>query len=162
VSREQYSYNPLDLEPDIAIGIKLPFNVSAQGKSDINAISSYSTTTSGGSVFVLSYTTEEQAVSNLKNLILTRKGERLMQPEFGTILYDSLFEQNTDSLRETIETGLRDDISYWLPYIILTKLDVQSDFDNYGIYISIVFKVTQQGANQTITVFISQNGIEII
>lgn len=162
MSREQYSYNPLDLEPDIAIGIKLPFNVSAQGTPDINSVSGYSSVTGGGSVFALSYTTEEQAISNLKNLILTRKGERLMQPEFGTVLYDSLFEQNTDTLLETIEDGLRKDIAYWLPYIIITKLDVQPNTDNYSINISIVFKVTQQGSNQTITIFVSQQGIELI
>lgn len=162
MAREQYSYNPLDLEPDIAIGIKLPFNVSAQGKSDINSVSNYSRNIPGGSVFVLSYTTEEQAISNLKNLILTRKGERLMQPEFGTTLYNSLFEQNTDILIESIKQDLENNIKYWLPYIIINKLDVVSDIDNYAIRISIVFKVTQQGSNQTITVFVSQNGIELI
>ena len=162
MSRDQYSYNPLDLEPDIAIGIKLPFNASAFGKSDMNSVSNYASNGADGSVFVLSYTTEEQAISNLKNLILTRKGERLMQPEFGTRLYNSLFEQNTDTLLETIQTELTADINYWLPYIIINKLDVQTSDDRQSITVSIVFKVTQQGAGQTITVFVSQNGIELI
>jgi phage baseplate assembly protein W len=162
VSRNQYSYNPLDLQPDIAIGIKLPFNASAYGKSDINSVTNYSSNSAGGSVFVLSYTTEEQSISNLKNLILTRKGERLMHPEFGTRLYNSLFEQNTDTLLETIQIELTDDINYWLPYIVLNKVDVQTSDDRQSITISIVFKVTQQGSGQTITVFVSQNGIELI
>lgn len=162
MARQQYSYNPLDLEPDVAIGIKLPFNISAQGKTDINSVSNYAVNAPGGSVFALSYTTEEQAISNLKNLILTRKGERLMQPEFGTTLYDSLFEQNTDTLLEIIKNDLESTINFWLPYIIINKLDVVSDIDNYSIKISIVFKVTQQGSNQTITVFVSQAGIEIL
>ena len=162
MARIQYSYNPLDLEPDIAIGIKLPFNSATKGKNETGAVSNYSSTAAQGGLFVLSYSTEEQAISNLKNLILTRKGERLMQPDFGTNLYDYLFEQNTIDLRETIQTELENDIKFWLPYIIIDNLTVTGNEDAYSIAISIVFRVTQQGYNQTITVFVSQNGINIV
>lgn len=162
MAREQYKYNPLDLEPDVAIGIKLPFNASAQGKNETQAVTGYSSTIGGGSVFVLSYTTEEQSISNLKNLILTRKGERIMHPDFGTRLYNTVFEQNTDNLIETIQTELEDDIKYWLPYITITKLQVTADIDNYSISISLVFKVSERGANQTIKIFVSQNGVTLI
>ena len=73
-------YHPIDLLPDVAVGIKLPI----VGKN--------------GNLFDLSYSTEDQAISNFKNLILTRQGERIMQPLFGTKLQDSLFEQNDDTL----------------------------------------------------------------
>ena len=39
-----------------------------------------------GGYFAQSYQTSEQVKSNIKNLILTRKGERLMHPTFGTDL----------------------------------------------------------------------------
>ena len=71
--------------PDVAVGITLPF------------------TQTNGRLFNLSYSTEEQALSNLKNLILTRQGERIMQPLFGTNLQDSLFEQNDDLLKSSIK-----------------------------------------------------------
>ena len=51
-----------------------------------------------GGYFAQSYQTSEQVKSNIKNLILTRKGERLMHPNFGTDLYNTLFNQNTDDL----------------------------------------------------------------
>jgi phage baseplate assembly protein W len=72
--------------PDVAVGITLPF-----ARRD-------------GRLFNLSYSTEEQALSNLTNLILTRQGERIMQPFFGTTLQDSLFEQNDDLLKSSITT----------------------------------------------------------
>ena len=72
--RKENFYNPLDFEKDVAIGITLPF-----GKNK--------------GLFSLSYTTEEQSISNLKNLLLTRKGERLFQPEFGSDVYSLMFEQ---------------------------------------------------------------------
>ena len=49
--RKENFYNPLDFEKDVAIGITLPF-----GKNK--------------GLFSLSYSTEEQAISNLKNLLL--------------------------------------------------------------------------------------------
>ena len=72
--------NPIDLLPDVAVGIMLPM------------------TGDDGSLFKLSYTTQDQAISNLKNLLLTIRGERPMQPLFGTNIQKSLFEQITPSL----------------------------------------------------------------
>ena len=37
--------------------------------------------------------TIDQVKSDIKNLIMTRKGSRLMQPELGTNIYNILFEQ---------------------------------------------------------------------
>jgi phage baseplate assembly protein W len=141
LSRPEFKYNPIDLIPDKAVGIKLPFT----GKKGL---------------FDLSYTTEEQAMSNLKNLVLTRKGERLYHPNFGTAVYDILFEQVTDSLFEDIETSLREDIEFWMPYLIIDDIiaeplrfgDARVDDVSNGIKIRITVRVTENGANQTIIV----------
>ena len=39
---------------------------------------------------------------NLMNRLSVRKGERVENPEFGTIIYDVLFEPFTESLKELI------------------------------------------------------------
>ena len=44
----------------------------------------------------------ECAKQDLINRLSVRKGERVENPEFGTIIYDALFEPFTDSLKETI------------------------------------------------------------
>ena len=69
-----------DLNPDIFIGLKLPFNRDKSG------------------LFGRTQTTLEQAGSNIKNLLLTAKGERVMQPNFGSRLRELLFEQYTEDL----------------------------------------------------------------
>ena len=143
-------YNTIDLFPDVAVGIKIPML-----RSD-------------GVLFDLSYSTEEQVISNLKNLILTRKGERVMQPEFGTTIQDSLFEQNTDILVESINNSIRDAIAFWLPYVSIDVLTVDpviavlGNQEDHGVTISITVSLNGQKAEQSITFLVTANSIELI
>ena len=149
MARTEYKYNPIDLVPDKAVGIKLPF----QGKRGL---------------FDLSYTTEEQAISNLKNLVLTRKGERLMHPNFGTAIYDVLFENMSEDFFIEVEDKLRADIEFWMPYLIIDTIDASplafgdaKDFEN-GFKILIRFRVTENGANNTIVIAFGNSQATII
>jgi phage baseplate assembly protein W len=67
----------------------------------------------------------EQAKSNLKNLLLTRRGERIMQPEFGSGLHELLFEQATDDLEERLQETIENTVGYWLPYINIDEVDIE-------------------------------------
>ena len=53
----------------------------------------------------------ECAKQDLINRLSIRKGERVENPEFGTILYDSLFEPFTESLREAIVEDVTDNLN---------------------------------------------------
>tara|TARA_R110002074_G_scaffold103680_4_gene223760 strand:+ start:818 stop:1309 length:492 start_codon:yes stop_codon:yes gene_type:complete len=158
MAQQEYRYHPLDFEPDVAVGVLLPFNGNAPGRTFNQNYASGSQ--GGASVFAQSYSTEEQAVSNLKNLLLTRKGERFMQPDFGTQIVDSLFEQSTEDLETSIEDGLNEDIATWLPYIILDNIIVDRKIDQHILDISLHFRVTENGANQVIKLLIDENGVQ--
>ena len=60
-----------DLKP---IGISIPFNAEK-------------------GVFNQTYTNTSQVIENLRNLLQTHKGERIMQPEFGTDIHYYLFDK---------------------------------------------------------------------
>ena len=141
-------YNPIDLLPDVAVGVKLPF------------------VTKEGNLFQLSYSTEEQAISNLKNLILTRRGERILQPLFGTNLQDSLFEQNDNLLKESIETNIIEDVEFWLPYISITELNVQTVLavdgtnEEHGVTISLKVSVNDSPSEIPVTFLVTAGGVE--
>jgi phage baseplate assembly protein W len=149
----------LDLDKDIAIGIPLPMNNPAAGAFDsalgTTAGGYASGSVGGGGVFPLTYSTEAQAISNLKNLILTNKGERVMQPELGGDLRKMVFEPNTHTLKAKIEDILGKDIEYWLPYIIVDNIKAKQEYDTYTVKITLDFRVTEAGANRTITIFIT-------
>jgi len=83
-------------------------------------------------VFSTNYTTLSQAKDNLKNLILTKKGERLMNPDFGCDVWLVLFEQmDGDTIESKIETSIVDAVDTWLPYISLTS--IVFDYDDNDI-----------------------------
>ena len=53
----------------------------------------------------------ECAKQDLINRLSIRKGERVENPEFGTIIYDALFEPLTNSLKEQITQDLTDNMN---------------------------------------------------
>ena len=117
----------------------------------------------GSPMFKSSYTTEQQAISNLKNLLLTTKGERPFQPLFGSDIYSLLFENIQSELDSLLEESLTNDISFWLPYILLNGVEVNSEPDFNKVSIKINFRVTSQGANQTIILEVdNQGGLSIV
>lgn len=97
-------------------------------------------------IFATNFTTLTQAKDNLKNLILTRKGERLMQPEFGCDIWKVLFEQMSGQTIETqIESYITEAVSIWLPYLTLNSIIFDydnTDIDNNRISLDIKFSLT--------------------
>lgn len=96
-------------------------------------------------IFPVNFTTLTQAKDNLKNLILTKKGERLMQPEFGCDVWKVLFEPLDGDLIETnIENSIVSAVSIWLPYLnidtIIFDYD-ENDIDNNRIALDIKFSL---------------------
>lgn len=140
--RKEYFYNPIDFDKNVAVGVELPF-----GKPN--------------GLFSQSYTTEQQAVSNLKNLLLTRKGERPFQPLFGSDVYSQLFENIDLNLNERISETLSEDIKFWLPYIVIDNIGIETNPDRNFVRIELSFRVTEQGANQQIILFIDSAGSTI-
>ena len=112
----------------------------------------------GNPLFKLSYTTEEQALSNLKNLLLTRKGERPFQPLFGTNIYSILFEQLSLDTSTVLKDSLEDDIRFWLPYIIIDDLVITQENDFNRINIMLNVRVSQNGVNTPIIIMVSDQG----
>ena len=113
-------------------------------------------------LFTRSFTTDDQAVSNLKNLLLTRKGERYNLPTFGSSLLNLIFEPNTDQLVQAIQNTIKEAVSFWLPYIQITNIDVVAGQGNatlvHQVNVTVSFLVKPTGSELTIAVFANENG----
>ena len=103
--RIEYTVDSSTRNPNKGLGIKLPFNTK--------------------NVFTINYTTKDQIKSNLTNYMLTNKGERPFNPEFGADLRNLLFDQDSDftSAKEV----LLDNLVIYFPMITINSLDFSTD-----------------------------------
>ena len=105
-------------------------------------------------VFRLSNTSIDKYKANLYTLIFTGVGERVMLPEFGTILKYVLFEQITDETYESIKRDIINKSAIWIPEITINDVtfgDIETEAENNTISIRIDFSLT---ADETIQEFI--------
>ena len=101
--------------------------------------------------FTSTKTTIDAVKNDIKLLLMTQKGERLMQPNLGLNLRRHLFEQYTEELRQTIQDEVMNTISSWLPFVQVVKLDVaaggQDEFGKNTIRIRIDFSLNKDPRN---------------
>ena len=119
-------------------------------------------------VFYQSYTNRQQVFSNVKNLLSTAKGERYMQPDFGSELRFILFENinSEGDLEENIKGDIVSAITTWLPYLNITRLDVKFNMQDDGrvpdpthaIGIFLELKIVGTNIYLPIQIFISDTG----
>ena len=105
--------------------------------------------------FNQSYTVVDQVKSNMNVLLRTRKGERRMNPEFGSGLWSILFENYTDDITPLIENTIRKDINRWMSYVNISQIQVNTDDteyrNKYKVGVKILFTVPSAGITQTQT-----------
>jgi phage baseplate assembly protein W len=124
--------NPLDLQKNIVIGVSLPFNAAG--------------------VFNKTYSTKDQIKSNLINLLLTDKGERIMNPEFGTDLRRSLFDNMTNLNSELLKLKIINSINIFIPEIILGEVKVEPDFDYNTLNVTVNYRLAISNTPDQVTV----------
>lgn len=94
-------------------------------------------------IFAVNFTTIDQSKDNLVNLIMTRKGERLMQPDFGCDIWNIIFNPIVDDdISFEIENAINTAVSTWLPNITITGvfIDMSDELkDTNTIKISLGF-----------------------
>ena len=103
----------VDRDENIFIGLDLPIHRS-------NGVEGY---------FASTTTTIEAVKNNIRNLLLTEKGERVMQPGIGLSLKRFLFEPVTDDLLLEVQNNIAENLSFWLPFVSIIKLIVDMDED---------------------------------
>ena len=59
---------------------------------------------------------KETIKQNLKMLILTSPGERLMIPEYGVGIRNYLFDQNVTKTRADLYSKIKDQVALYMPF----------------------------------------------
>lgn len=96
-----------------------------------------------------------QTKSNLVNLILTKRGERIMQPDFGCRVHELLFDNITDDLVSNVKGAIEEAVQTWLPFISIREIKVAKDEDRNKIFAEITFALkTNVRITDTVTLLI--------
>jgi len=67
--------------------------------------------------YALNKTYAEMVTQNLKMLVLTAPGERIMDPEFGVGIRNYLFEPNHSLTHEEIDLKIKNQVNKYLPFL---------------------------------------------
>ncbi len=105
--------------------------------------------------FKLNKTYMEIAQQNLKCLILTNPGEKIMHPTFGVGIKKYLFQPMVKNTYQQIISRIRDQAAEWLPYVDILNLEIIEPTSTAGrargmtsdneIAVKIAFEVTVLG-----------------
>jgi phage baseplate assembly protein W len=126
--------DPRDLNKNTAIGVKLPFNAPG--------------------VFYSTFSTKEQIRFNVVNLVLTAKGERVENPNFGTNVRSQLFNQIDQSTFSDLELDLVESIQTYIPNVRVTRVNFSQggEYNDNTLVVTISYQILISNEVDTVTV----------
>lgn len=83
-----------------------------------------------GDYLSLSQSPDQEIRSSLIHLLLTRKGSRYYLPDFGTNLYQYIFEPLDDITMGKIEDEITDAVEKYIPNLTINKIVIQKFYDD--------------------------------
>jgi uncharacterized protein len=123
--------NPIDLNPNLAVGINLPF--------------------SGPSVFTPNYLTSDAIKNNLINYFLTNPGERPLNPTFGGGLRSFIFQQISENSLDGLKENVSLKLETYFPNVIINSLDVLKRDDENSVVVQLKYSIANSNINDNLT-----------
>lgn len=123
----------IETKTNTPVGLRIPFNSSG--------------------VFSVVFSTKEQLKYNLINLILTEKGERIENPNFGTNIRKFLFENNSDGIKNKIYNDIINSVESYLPEVIIENININESYREYNsLNIEIIYRVKNSNNIDTLNI----------
>ena len=72
--------------------------------------------------YALTKTLKETMKQNLKMLVLTAPGERMMNPEYGVGLRNYLFDQNVGSVQSNLSSAIQNQARRYMPFLKIVEI----------------------------------------
>ena len=126
--------DPRDFQVNTAIGVGLPFNAPG--------------------VFNSIYSTREQIKFNIVNLVLTSKGERIENPNFGTTLRSQLFGQMTEDTLNNVREDIINSVGVYVPEVSIQNIEllIETNESFNTLLVKIAYVILISGETDNITV----------
>ena len=126
--------NPIDSVARKAVGFGFPLN--------------------GPAVFVPTYTTRSQTKANLINYLLTNKGERVFNPNFGADLRNLVFENIVELTSDELQERIQNDIRNYFPQVVIKEIKFNNVPDSNSINFSLTYNILNFGITDDIQILL--------
>ena len=124
--------DPLDLQARKAIGVNLPFSTDQ--------------------VFSSNYQTKDAIKNNIINYMLTGRGERFMNPTFGSGLRNFLFNQIDNQKLQTLSETIVQEVSLMFPKVVVRNLTINPDADRNTIELVMSYQIKYTNIADTVSI----------
>ena len=125
---------PIDLTPSVAVGYGFPLN--------------------GDAVFVPTYQTRDQIKANLVNYLLTNRGERVFNPNFGADLRNLLFEDVSGTTTEELRGRIQNDINSFFPEVQVKQVIFNNIPDSNTINFTLTYQIVVFGIEESVNILL--------
>tara|TARA_R100001463_G_scaffold134699_1_gene197143 strand:+ start:920 stop:1327 length:408 start_codon:yes stop_codon:yes gene_type:complete len=125
---------PIDTEARRAVGFGFPLN--------------------GDAVFVPTYQTRDQIKANLVNYLLTNRGERVFNPNFGADLRNLLFENVSDTTTEDLRERIQNDINSFFPEVQVKQVIFDNIPDSNTINFTLTYQIVLFGIEESVNILL--------
>jgi len=114
--------------------------------------------------FQQSFDVVDQVKANLYILLNTKIGERRLNLDFGSTLWEVLFEFNSEELEKIVQDAVKKDVQKWMPFVTVESVTVSStdeEKDRGFIKIDVTFTADSMGISepQNLTLITPQGNI---
>lgn len=90
---------------------------------------------------LLALKNETAIARSIRNIVFTIPGEKFFNPNFGSNISQSLFENIDDISAIKIRDQISQSITNFEPRVNLIRVNADPDFDNYTFNVSIVYEI---------------------
>jgi len=105
-----------------------------------------------GFYFKLNQTDKDAIRADLLHLLLTNKGERLYNPNFGSDLKKYIFEPNDSITHDKIRENLNETIKEYIPNLVVNSINFRDDENQELIIVELTYTVNEGTFSSTDTV----------
>lgn len=128
--------DPLDLRDSLGIGVDLPF--------------------SGKAVFNTTFTSRDAIKANLVNYFLTNKGERYLNPNFGSDIRLFLFDNISEDRVINIKARITKELKVYFPRVETSAFDITADPDRNTLKVYLRYEILNSNIEDEILINIEQ------
>lgn len=104
----------------------------------------------------------EKIRQNIYTVLLTPAGRRILQPDFGSLLLQLVFEPWTDQLQRELVRETKKALEAWVPQIQIQSVEIDlSSIDSNTVVIMLEYTVKGALLNDTLTIPLKRDDSQV-